>query len=155
MSTVFTMFVIYSLFVSINSNSLVCIFECELFDYFAAYNICCGLFLSARMSTVRRPLPLNLGETRRVPGIILPVEIGPSTQLSNRTDVIINGHKVTIEARDMEVKEELGEIACSVTFYLCILSETVDFNITISFQFIIRLRLDPITWFCVIGIKTL
>ncbi|VDL19788.1 unnamed protein product [Hymenolepis diminuta] len=60
------------------------------------------------MSTVRRPLPLNLGETRRVPGIILPVEIGPSTQLSNQTDVIINGHKVTIEARDMEVKEELG-----------------------------------------------
>ncbi|KAM7535797.1 hypothetical protein Aperf_G00000102174 [Anoplocephala perfoliata] len=60
------------------------------------------------MSAVRRPLPLNLGESRRIPGIILPVEIGPSTQLSNRTDVIINGQKVTIDARDLEVKEELG-----------------------------------------------
>lgn len=62
------------------------------------------------MSAVRRPLPLNLGETRRIPGVILPVEIGPSTQLSNRTDVIINGQKVTIDARDLEVKEELGEV---------------------------------------------
>lgn len=69
------------------------------------------------MSAVRRPNPLNLGLRRQVPGVILPVTIGPTTQLCDRTDVNINGKKVTIEAKDLEPREELGTIFVFLIFY--------------------------------------
>lgn len=63
------------------------------------------------MPVMSRPPRIKISGNRQLPGIILPVRIALSTQISNMTDVVINGHQVTIRANELEFREELGKLA--------------------------------------------